>query len=93
MKKFIVVALTAAVLIAAYLTKPSDKKCIVATVKAVWGDITPGLNVPQYYEQFMNVTSKEVIVNDWVFLKQMRYRFKDSPRTVGIAAFNHTFTF
>lgn len=72
----------------AYATKPNDKTCKIVAVKSVWGSVTPDYDtMPQYFEQFMDVTSKAVIVEDLVFLKRIKYRFKQGPRTIGYGAF------
>ena len=93
MRKIIIIILIAFALFGAYESKPDDKTCIIQVVKSVWGKYMPDLRIPMYYEQFMNETSKQVEINDWVFLKRIKYNFKDGPKTVGLAAFNRVFTF
>jgi hypothetical protein len=89
MKKFLLLLGIAAVLMIAYATKPDDKTCIIAAVKAVWGNKVPDVNnTPSYYEQFMNLTSKQVIIDDWIFLKRIRYRFPSKEYNIGFALFN-----
>jgi hypothetical protein len=89
MKKALLLLGIATMLMIAYFTKPDDKTCIEAAVKAVWGKRTPDKNdKPAYYEQFMNLNSKQVIVDDWIFLKPIRYRVPSREYNVGLAAFN-----
>lgn len=89
MKKILLLLGIATVLTMAYVTKPDDKTCIEAAVKAVWGDRTPDkYDKPFFYEQFMNLNSKQVIVDDWIFLKRIRYRFPTKEYNIGLAAFN-----
>lgn len=86
------ILLLLAFLVAAYVTKPSDKDCIIAAVEGVWRERTPNKEkFPQYFEQFMDVTSTMVKVDDWLFLKRMRYRFGPQYRTVGYGAFTKIF--
>lgn len=90
MRKAVIFLLLALVLVfgVAYATKPTDKTCKIKAVRAVWGSVTPDYDtMPQYYEEFMNVTSKSVEINDWVFLKRIKYRDNKGPRTIGYAAF------
>jgi hypothetical protein len=92
MKRILFLILLAGVLLVAYATKPDDKTCIIAAVKAVWGKYTPDPNdKPAFFEQFMNLNSKQVIVDDWIFLKRIRYRFPKKEYNIGIGAFKHVF--
>jgi hypothetical protein len=92
MKKILILLVIAAVLITAYVTKPDDKTCIIAAVEAVWGDKTPNkYDKPAFYEQFMNLNSKQVVIDDWIFLKRVRYRFPNKEYNIAIGAFNHVF--
>lgn len=93
MKRFAIIIFTALFLLIAFVSKPSDKQCIIDGVKAVWGSYVPDTKLPMYYEEFMNVTSKQVIVNDWIFLKRIRYRYDKKTSTIGIGLFNKVFTF
>lgn len=87
-----VIVLLLVLLGAAYLTKPTDKACIIAAVEGVWGARTPDKNkFPAYFEQFMDLNSKMVVVDDWIFLKRIRYRFGQEYRTVGYGAFTRIF--
>lgn len=77
----------------AYFTKPDDKTCIIEGVKAVWGRATPEANrTPEYFEQFMNLNSKDVVVKDRVFFKQVTYRIGATQNTVAYGAFRNVFT-
>ena len=77
----------------AYFTKPDDKTCIIAAVKAVWGDRTPNMyEKPALFEEFMNLNSKQVTVDDWIFLKRIRYHFPKKEYNIGIGAFRRVFT-
>ncbi len=92
MKRILISLFVIMVLTIAYFTKPDNKTCIIEAVKAVWGDRVPDLSTPQYYEQFMNVTSKAVEIDDWWFLKRIRYRVdKEKVGTVGFGAFKRVF--
>lgn len=91
MRKLILVLLVLLLGIA-YLTKPDDKTCIIEGVKAVWGNTTPDVNkYPVYFEQFMNLNSPNVTVKDWVFLKQVQYKWQKEQKTVGYGAFKNFF--
>jgi hypothetical protein len=91
MKKIIVTILIVFALFAAYKSKPDDKTCIITAVKAVWGNRVPPETKPIYFEQFMNLTSQSVKVNDWIFLKRIQYKIKDDYVTVGYGAFKRVF--
>lgn len=93
MKRFAIILFTALFLLIAFASKPTDKKCIIDGVKAVWGSYVPDQKLPMYYEQFMNITSKQVVINDWIFLKRIKYNYNGKTRTIGIGAFNKVFTF
>lgn len=92
MKKTIVLILLAFLLFAAYSSKPDDKTCIIGAVKAVWGNRVPSTSKPIYYEQFMDLTSQSVVINDWIFLKRIRYIYPKETRTVAFGAFKKVFT-
>lgn len=84
--------IVAVILIGAYATKPDDKTCIIAAVNAVWGNRVPDkFSKPEFYEQFMNLNSRQVRVDDWIFLKRIRYRFPGKEYNIGIGAFNRVF--
>ncbi len=91
MKKIIGAVIIVAFLFIAFRTKPDDKTCILKGVKAVWGNRAPFEDKPQYFEQFMNLTSQSVKITDWIVFKQIKYKFKDDYRTVGFGAFNTVF--
>ena len=87
-----VILLLIALLAVAYATKPTNKNCIIAAVEGLWGQRTPDkYKFPGYYEDFMNLNSKMVLVDDWIFLKRIRYRFGQEYRTVGYGAFTRVF--
>lgn len=88
MKRIILLLVLAAFLFAAWGTKPSDKECIEEAVAVVWGERAPDkYTYPQYYNQFMNMTSKDVEVSDWILLKRIRYRIEGKPRLIGYGLF------
>lgn len=91
MKKIIITILAVFALFAAYSSKPDDKTCIIEAVKAVWGSRVPDQKLPLYYEQFMDLTSKSVKVNDLIFLKRIQYKIKNDYVTVGYGAFKKVF--
>lgn len=93
MKKIIILLLIIFTLFAAYSSKPDDKTCIIETVKSVWGPLTPTTERPVYYEQFMDLTSKLVEIDDWIFLKRIKYKFTSEKKTVAFGAFKKVFTF
>jgi hypothetical protein len=77
------------ILVIAFFTKPGDKTIMEQTVKAVWGDLTPRkYKFPEYYEQFMNINSQNVAIDDWLVIKRIRYTFGDEKKIIGYAAFN-----
>ena len=93
MRRLIPWLIVVAVLVVAYVTKPDDKTCIITAVNAVWGKRVPDVySKPKFYEAFMNITSKKVIVDDWIFLKRVRYKLPDKELNIAIGAFNHVFT-
>ncbi len=93
MRKIIIIIFIAFALFAAYSSKPDDKTCIIAAVKAVWGNRVPDEKLPMYFEQFMDITSQSVKVNDWIFLKNIQYKYKNEYKTVGFGAFKKVYTF
>lgn len=94
MKRIAIIVFVALFLLIAYASKPDDKKCIIVGVKAVWGNRMPDEGTkPQFYEQFMDATSEAVEINDWIFLKRIKYEFKDGKKTIGFGAFSKVFTF
>jgi hypothetical protein len=85
-------ALLAVLLVVAYITKPDDKTCIIEGVKAVWGPRTPNpYDKPAFFESFMDLTSKQVEVKDWVLFKQVKYKIGSDKRTVAFGAFRKVF--
>ena len=93
MKKIVLLLSVVVILTIAYVTKPDDKTCIIAAVNAVWGNKTPDMKIfPGYYNQFMDLNSKQVIVDDWIFLKRIRYRFPKKEYNIGFGMFNRIIT-
>ena len=78
-------------LFTAYSTKPDDRTCVTEVAKAVWGRIVPKETKPMYYEQFMDLTSKSIGIDDWIFLKRVQYKFNNGNTTVAFAAFKRVF--
>jgi len=88
MKKFLITLLIATFLLIAYASKPDDRTCIIATAKQVWGNVVPDPNIyPSYYNQFMDVTSQSIKIDDWVFLKQIKYKTQNGFKLIGYGAF------
>jgi len=88
----ILLLLLVVVLIVAFVTKPDDKTCIIQGVKAVWGSRTPNVyDKPAFFESFMNITSKQVEVKDWIFFKQIKYKLQGDEKTVAYGAFKKVF--
>lgn len=76
----------------AILTKPSDKEIKIETIKTVWGSLVPDVNKhPGYYEEFMNYTTVNVYIDDWVVVKRIRFKMGDKIRPIGFAAFDKVF--
>ena len=92
MRKYLLVISLIGILTVAYFTKPDDKTCIIAAVKAVWGDRTPDEKKSIMYNKFMDLTSKQVIIDDWIFVKRIRYRFPKKEYNIGIGVFNQIIT-
>ncbi len=93
MRKIIWVGVILVFLIIAYCTKPDNKTIIIESVTAMWGDRTPTVETPQYYEQFMNLNSKSVHIDDWVIAKRVKYKIGDFNKTIALAAFGRMFFF
>lgn len=88
MKKILLSLLFVFILIIAYQSKPSDKDCIIKAVRTAWGAKVPDEKIyPQYFEQFMDVTSTAVKVDDWIFLKRISYKYNNDYKTVGYGLF------
>lgn len=89
----ILLLLLVVVFVVAFVTKPDDKTCIIEGVKAVWGSRTPDpYDKPAFFESFMNLTSKQVEVKDWLFFKQVKYKVNDEAKTVAFGAFKKVFS-
>jgi len=93
MKKIVLLLSVVVILTIAYVTKPDDKTCIIAAVNAVWGNVVPDpKNKPALYEAFMNLNYKQVVIDDWIFLKRIRYRFPKKEYNIGFGMFNRIIT-
>jgi hypothetical protein len=78
----------AIILIIAASTKPTDKRIKIDVVNAIWGNRVPDMyDKPDFYEQFMNTTTQDIGINDWLFLKRITYTIHDTATTIGFAAF------
>jgi hypothetical protein len=76
------------VLIAAVITKPDDKKIMIYVIDEVWGSKVPNVyKSPRFYNQFMNTTTQNIVIDDWIFLKRIRYIVTDEKKVIGYAAF------
>lgn len=76
----------------AFITKPDDKTCIIGGVKAVWGIMMPNPeDKPDFFEEFMNLYSPNVRVNDWIFFKTINYKLGNEEKTVALGAFKNVF--
>jgi hypothetical protein len=94
MKK-IIILISALIILSGvlYFTKPDDKTCIIAAVEAVWGSRTPDkYKMPEYFEQFMNLNSPSVKVEDWVLLKRIKYNIAGKEYIVGYGVLNKCYT-
>ncbi|HEV8083868.1 MAG TPA: hypothetical protein VGP55_11725 [Chitinophagaceae bacterium] len=84
----IVIAIILIIVIAAVYTKPDDRTIKIETINAIWGDVVPTPEkTPQFYEQFMNITTVNIYIDDWLLLKRIQYKMKQGKQTVGFAAF------
>ncbi len=87
-KRATVILLIVIFIIIAVVTKPDDKTIKIKTIKALWGNVVPiPEKTPQFYEQFMNTTTVDIYIDDWVLLKRIRYKMTKGIQTVGFAAF------
>ncbi|MDQ2862674.1 MAG: hypothetical protein M3R50_03315 [Bacteroidota bacterium] len=76
-------------ILVAIITKPSDKQIKIKAVEAVWGTLVPDVNkYPGYYEEFMNYTTVNVYIDDWVVVKRIRFNMGKEIRPIGFAAFD-----
>lgn len=86
--KGIVIAIILIIIIIAIATKPDDKTIKIKTIKAIWGDVVPiPEKTPQFYEQFMNTTTVNIYIDDWMLFKRIQYKTNRGKETVGFAAF------
>ncbi len=84
----ILVLLFVIIVIVAAFTKPRDKRIKIEVVDAIWGTRVPNkYDKPDFYEQFMNTTTQDIGINDWLFLKRITYTIHDTTTTIGYAAF------
>lgn len=74
-----------------YFTKPDNKTIIIQSVTRMWGKITPKVNKVTYYDDFMDLNSKSVIIHDWIFFKTIKYHISTFNETIGFAAFGNVF--
>jgi hypothetical protein len=80
------------VLIISYASKPDNKTCMEVAVKAVWGNLAPDkYKSPEYYEQFMDLNSPNVVINDYLFFKHVKYKTSNEEKSIAIAAFKRFF--
>ena len=76
------------ILIIAAFTKPNDKRIKIEVVEAIWGKKIPNMySKPDLYEEFMNLTTQDIDIDDWIFLKRIKFTLRDTTNTVGFAAF------
>ena len=75
------------VLVIAAYTKPDDKSIKIKVVNELWGDKVPDIHMPEYYEQFMNLTTKNIDIDDEMFFKRIKYTVNNNTATIGYAAF------
>ncbi len=89
-KRGIILLIILVVIIIAVATKPDDKTIKIKTINALWGDRVPDVkDKPDFYEMFMNTTTVNIEIDDWLLLKRIKYKMKDGEETVGFAAFGN----
>ena len=81
------VLLVIIILMIAAFTKPDDKKIKIDVIAALWGDKVPDKVTPQYYEQFMNLTTRDIDIDDWLFVKRIKYTVNHNTAIIGYGAF------
>ena len=82
------VIVVAVILIIAAFTKPDDKRIKIEVIDAIWGKTQPDkYKAAQFYEEFMNLTTQDIHIDDWIFLKRITFTLRDTTNTVGFAAF------
>jgi hypothetical protein len=90
--RILLIIVVAFILFLAYVSKPGDKECKEFAVKAAWGKTMPEkLKFPEYYEQFMDLNHENVVINDYIFLKHLKYKVSGEEKPVAIAAFKRFF--
>lgn len=89
MKKGILISAIAliVILIIGAFTKPSDKEIMEDVVYTLWGNNMPGKAMPHYYEQFMILATEDIHIDDWLFIKRVRYSVNNNTAVIGYAAF------
>ena len=95
MKKNVIIVsiLITAIFIVAAFTKPTDKEIKINVIEAIWGDRVPDkYGKPAFYEQFMNITTEAVIIDDWLVIKRIRYLVGTDKKIIGYAAFGKIMT-
>lgn len=94
MKRILIILFIVTILAIAYYTKPDDKTIKEVAVKAVWGNLMPDkYKSPEYYEQFMDLNSDDVKIDDWIFFKHIKYKLGKKQLNIGIGAFKRVFGF
>ncbi len=92
MKRILIILLVVFVLIISFASKPDDKTCMEVAVKAVWGKLTPDkYKTPEYYEQFMDLNYTNVVINDYLFFKHIKYKSNKQKKSIAIGAFKRFF--
>jgi hypothetical protein len=92
MKRILIGLLVVFILFMSYVSKPDDKTCMEVAVKAAWGNLTPDkYKSPEYYEQFMDLNSPNVVINDYLFFKHVKYKTSNEEKSIAIAAFKRFF--
>ncbi len=92
LKKILISLVVVFVLFMAYVSKPDDKTCMEVAVKAAWGNLTPEKHkFPEYYEQFMDLNYTNVVINDYLFFKHVKYKVANDEKSIAIAAFKRFF--
>ncbi len=84
----ITAVVVAIILIIAAFTKPDDKKIKIEVIETIWGKKQPDkYKAAQYYEEFMNLTTQDIHIDDWIFLKRITFTLRNTTNTIGFAAF------
>jgi hypothetical protein len=60
----------------------------IKVITMLWQGRVPDKNkLPGPYEQFMDVTTAAILIDDWIFLKRVRYETNSDVKIIGYAAF------